>query len=96
MQDFPFEEKQLIENVFLREFKESVDPEELVWHQDRENRIISVLESNNWKLQMDNNLPIILENGRLYSIPAMTFHRIIKGNGDLRIIVEKNYCHGDL
>ena len=89
VEDFPFDEKHLIENLFLREFKDTVDGEELVWHQDREDRIITVLESNKWKLQMDNQLPIILETGKKYSIPAMSFHRVIKGNGALRIIVEK-------
>jgi hypothetical protein len=89
VEDFPFDEKHLIENLFLREFKDTVDDEELIWHQDREDRIITVLESNNWKLQMDNQLPIMLETGKKYSIPAMSFHRVIKGNGALRIIVEK-------
>lgn len=89
VEDFPFDEKHLIENLFLREFKDTVDGEELIWHQDREDRIITVLESNNWKLQMDNQLPIMLETGKKYSIPAMSFHRVIKGDGALRIIVEK-------
>jgi hypothetical protein len=47
VEDFPFDEKHLIENLFLREFKDTVDDEELIWHQDREDRIITVLESNN-------------------------------------------------
>jgi hypothetical protein len=89
VEDFPFDEKHLIENLFLREFKDTVDNEELIWHQDREDRIITVLESNNWKLQMDNQLPIMLETGKKYSIPAMSFQRVIKGDGALRIIVEK-------
>jgi hypothetical protein len=89
VEDFPFDEKHLIENLFLREFKDTVDDEELIWHQDREDRIITVLESNKWKLQMDNQLPIMLETGKKYSIPAMSFHRVIKGDGALRIIVEK-------
>ena len=91
VEDFPFDEKHLVENLFLREFKDTVDGEKLIWHQDREDRVITVLESNNWKLQMDNQLPIMLETGRKYSIPAMSFHRVIKGDGDLRIIVEKKY-----
>ena len=89
MSDFPFQEKRLFKNLFLREFKESVDSDELIWHQDREDRVITILESNNWKLQMDNELPITMEQGQCYNIPAYVFHRVIKGNGSLKIVVEK-------
>ena len=54
MSDFPFTEKRIGEKLFLREFKENVDSEELVWHQDQEDRIVKVIQSNGWKLQMDN------------------------------------------
>ena len=40
MSDFPFTEKRIGEKLFLREFKENVDSEELVWHQDQEDRIV--------------------------------------------------------
>jgi hypothetical protein len=36
-------------------------------------------------LQLDNQLPFIMEKGRLYRIPKMVYHRIIKGKGDLRL-----------
>ena len=83
MSDFPFSEQEIAKNVVLREFKENVNPEELIWHQDREDRKVKVIKSNNWKLQMDNELPKVLEKGKLYNIPRMTYHRIIKGDGDL-------------
>ena len=89
MSDFPFEENRLFKNLFLREFKEGVDDEELIWHQDREDRIVTVLESNNWKLQLDDELPIAMEEGKCYNIPAYVYHRVIKGSGNLKIIVEK-------
>ena len=40
---------------------------------------MKVIESNGWKLQMDDELPILLEEGTIYNIPAYEFHRIIKG-----------------
>ena len=92
MSDFPFTEQKIAKNVFLREFKNSVDPEELVWHQDRENRTIKVIQSDGWMLQMDNKLPVFLEEGKLYRIPALQFHRVIKGAGNLKIkIIKEEY-----
>ena len=87
--DFPFSEKKVGGRLFLREFKENVDSEELVWHQDKEDRRVKVLESGGWKLQMDNELPILLEEGTIYNIPAYEFHRVIKGEGVLKVLVEK-------
>lgn len=89
MKGYPFVEAHIVENVFLREFSDSVTTEELEWHQDREDRIVSILESRNWYLQMDNELPVLLEAGKEYYIPAYSFHRVIKGDGCLKIIVEK-------
>ena len=88
--DFPFRERSLGGKLFLREFRENVDPEELIWHQDREDRVIKVIESNGWKLQLDNQLPVLLEKDSTYNIPAYVYHRVIKGSGRLLIEVEKN------
>jgi|TARA_R100001509_G_scaffold151374_1_gene110798 hypothetical protein len=88
--DFPFKEKKVGKKLFLREFSSDVDSHELVWHQDKEDRKVKVLESNGWQLQMDNELPILLKEGTTYSIPAYEFHRVIKGSGKLKILVEKN------
>ena len=88
--DFPFSEKKVGGKLFLREFKEDVNSQELIWHQDKEDRRIKVVESNGWKLQMDNELPVLLEEGTIYNIPAYEFHRVIKGKGILKVLVEKN------
>ena len=87
--DFPFEEKKIEKNIFLREFKESINSDELIWHLDREDRKIFILESNGWKLQMDNELPKELFKGDTHFIPKMTYHRVIKGSGDLMIRLTK-------
>ena len=86
---FPFEETVLEHNTVLREFAHDVDSDELIWHLDREDRKIRVVESNGWKLQLDNQLPIMLEQGKKYFIPKESWHRIIKGDTSLKIIVEK-------
>ena len=51
--DFPFEEKQIDQFNFIRTFSAGVDEMDLIWHADKENRIITVLEGNGWKFQFD-------------------------------------------
>ena len=89
MSDFPFIEEQIKENIFLREFKEEVDSGELKWHMDKEDRQVKVIKSNGWKLQLDNQLPIYLEEGKTYFIEKYSFHRVIKGFGNLVVEIEK-------
>ena len=69
----------------IRTFSEEVDSEELIWHRDKYNREITILEGEDWELQLDNKLPVTLERGRIYKIPAMQYHRVIKGKGNLVI-----------
>lgn len=76
-------------NFFIRTFSENIDSDDLIWHRDRNDRLITILKSNNWKLQFDNQLPILLIENYSYFIPKEHFHRIIKGTNDLMIkIVE--------
>lgn len=71
---------------FTRIFQETVDSDDLVWHRDHSDRIITILEGTNWKLQYDNVLPILLEIGQQYYIPKNDYHRVIKG--DTPLIIE--------
>ena len=87
--DFPFTEEKIDDYNFIRTFSENVDEMDLIWHTDRENRIIEVLEGNNWKFQFDEELPLKLTNGLNISIPKGKIHRIIKGNGPLKIKLQK-------
>jgi len=86
---FPFKETVILPKIVLREFSENINEEELVWHRDKEDRKIKIIEANGWKLQMDNQLPVLLEENVSYFIPAHEFHRVIKGNGKLTLIIEK-------
>ena len=76
-------------DLFLREFQHDVDEEELVWHRDRSDREIAVLSGNGWKLQMDDELPEELTQGRLYHINKMVYHRLIKGSGKLLLKIRE-------
>ena len=86
MKNFPFEE--LIQKDYvIRTFSESVDDIELVWHMDKEDRIVKSVGDTDWMVQMDNELPKPLTE-TIY-IPKNTYHRVIKGTGDLVVRVKK-------
>ena len=77
------------DNDDIRTFSESVDEMELIWHRDREDRKITILEGDNWQLQMDNELPVSLDVGKTYFIPKLIYHRVLKGTTDLKIRIEE-------
>ena len=83
---FPFLQLKLSEGHMIRGFSKTVDASELVWHMDEQDRRIKVLNGDSWYLQMDNSLPVLLEEGKTYEIPKMTYHRVIKG--DTALIIE--------
>ncbi len=83
----PFKEDIKNESESIRVFKSDTKEEDLVWHRDREDRIVKCLEKTNWKFQFDNELPISFDNEIF--IPKGVYHRIIKGDGDLVIEVTK-------
>jgi len=83
----PFTEEQIGENLFIRTFKKETDSGEMQWHRDREDRIIEPIEETSWKFQLDNELPKIIKE-KIY-IPKGVYHRLIKGDGDLKIKLQK-------
>jgi hypothetical protein len=70
-------------NLIVRTFSQDIDEEELVWHRDREDRQVTVLEETDWQFQFDNELPQVLKN--TIFIPKNTYHRLIKGTGELNV-----------
>ena len=77
----------LDESIVERLFEESCTQEELLWHRDPEDRKVMAIEETDWEIQLDNKLPVSL-NKEVF-IPKETFHRLIKGSGELKIIVKK-------
>jgi len=74
----------------IRVFKhKDISESDLVWHTDKENRLITVLEGEGWRFQRDNELPIELSKGDKLKIPEGQIHRILKGTTDLIIKIEK-------
>lgn len=82
MEKLPFDEE-----GDVRVFSEKVQEFELVWHRDKEDRKVCPLHNNDWKFQLDNDIPRPL-NKEIF-IPKETYHRLIKGTGELKVRVIK-------
>ena len=83
----PYYESILSENTMIRGFSQSVSQSDLVWHRDREDREIQVIGETDWMFQFDNELPFQME-GKFF-IPMGVYHRVIKGDGDLKLKIKK-------
>jgi hypothetical protein len=71
----------------VRLFSQEIDERELMWHRDEEDReIVSILKTD-WKIQLENKLPSDLNSP--VKIKAGEWHRVIKGNGDLKIKIKR-------
>lgn len=74
----------------LRIINHTTPQSELVWHRDREDRSVTIVEGNDWLLQMEDELPIRLNISQTYFIPKMTYHRVIRGTSTLKIEITKS------
>lgn len=83
----PYEDIEVVDNTVVRTFDENIDPVELMWHRDEEDRLVESIGSTDWMVQIDNSLPISLD--RQIFIPKGVYHRVIKGSGDLTIKIKK-------
>ena len=70
-------------NLIVRTFSQNIDEDELVWHRDKKDREVTVLKETDWQFQFDNELPQVLKD--VIFIPKNTYHRLIKGTGELNI-----------
>ena len=87
----PFDdfEKSIADRIFTRVFKEDVKQEQLIWHKDKKDRIVKVVYGIGWKLQHDNQLPTKLEIGQNYHINKEQFHRLHKGDSELKLEIKE-------
>jgi hypothetical protein len=83
----PYSDTESTENLVIREFDQNLDPEELLWHRDQETRIVESLDPTDWQVQLENSLPVSLNNKVV--IPNLEWHRLIKGTGKLRVKIIK-------
>ncbi len=70
------------EGYIIREFSQDTPSFEFVWHRDKEDRIVEAMHDTDWLFQLDNDIPRRLQKDKLF-IPKETYHRLIKGTGDL-------------
>ena len=83
----PYIDIEVTDKYIIREFNENIDPIELMWHRDNEDRLVEIIGETNWKVQLDNQLPTSI-NKPIF-IPRHMWHRTIKGTGNLRIKINK-------
>jgi hypothetical protein len=84
----PYTEEVYNEKI-LRTFSPNVESDELKWHQDLKDRRVTILDCGGWKFQMEDNLPIKLENADQLFIPKFVWHRVIKGDKNLVVEIEE-------
>lgn len=84
--NYPFDEY-VVDGYHIRKFSEDVDNHELVWHRDKEDRIVESVGVTDWMIQIDNELPKSLTERTF--IPKSVYHRVIKGTGELTVIIKK-------
>ena len=77
----PYKE-QIVDDYILREFSQDTPSFEFVWHRDKKDRWVQPTHETDWLFQLDNDIPRKLQKNKLF-IPKETYHRLIKGTGDL-------------
>ena len=85
----PYSQKQE-DGYIIREFSQDTPSFELVWHRDKEDRIVQAAHDSDWQFQLDNEVPQRLSKNKLF-IPKETYHRLIKGTGDLVVKIWQKY-----
>ena len=79
----PYTDLEITDKYIIREFGDNIDPIELMWHRDDQDRTIEILGETDWAIQLEDSLPISL-NERIF-IKRHEWHRVIKGTGKLQL-----------
>ena len=46
----PYKDIEVTDKYIIREFNENIDPIELLWHRDDEDRTVEILGETNWRV----------------------------------------------
>ena len=84
----PYTDLEATDSYIIREFFQDIDPIELLWHRDDENRTVEIIGKTDWMIQLENQLPISI-NEPIF-IPKHMWHRVIKGTDSLRLKIYKS------
>lgn len=86
----PYIDEKISERVWIRSFDHVVvQSDEFVWHRDKQDRVVTVLEGEGWQFQFDNEIPIQLNSGDVIKVPKQIYHRIIVGSTPLKLKIEE-------
>ena len=85
----PYIEKLLNEDTRLRLFPSKINEAALIWHRDRQDRLLEVIYSNGWMFQRDDSVPILMSPGDKIQIRANEWHRVIKGEEELIVMINE-------
>ena len=84
----PYNDLLVTNEYIIREFDENIDPIELMWHRDDENRLVEAIGITDWKIQLENELPLNMD--KPIFIPRHMWHRAIKGTNKLKLKIYKS------
>ena len=91
----PYIDLEVTDKFIVREFSQNIDPIELMWHRDGEDRHVEILEcGKGWGFQFEDELPIELKSKASFFIPIHQWHRVIKGEENLKIKIWREYKLG--
>ena len=82
----PYQELKTFDHIHRR-FTQDIAESELVWHRDREDRELQVVGETDWMFQLEDEIPQQLKN-KIF-IPKNIYHRLIKGTGELNILIHE-------
>ena len=86
----PYIDLETSTDYIVREFGDDIDPIELMWHRDDEDRLVEILEvGQGWQFQYDEELPLDLKPTMSFNIQRHQWHRVIKGEGKLVLKIQK-------
>jgi len=85
----PYTNLEITDKYIIREFNENIDPIELLWHRDLQDRTVEVLEGEGWYFQRDNELPLELKEGVRIFVNKLEWHRVVKGNTTLKVKIQE-------
>ena len=83
-----YQDSNISNDTIVRNFTESIDPIELKWHRDDEDRTIVSINETDWMIQLENRLPQSLTSPLF--IARGEWHRVIKGTGELNVKIIKS------
>lgn len=84
----PFVDVHVWKNLRIRMFN-SIQEDELIWHRDKKDRLCVVLYGDDWKFQLDNELPISISTGDHFAIEKGVYHRLLRGSTNLILVIKE-------